>query len=327
MNLTIVVADNAVTKDGVGHGGLDLSTCSIPADVWALQWNGTSGHIEFYSESENTEIDELPSWATAAEAKWQVAKDAEVVEEDGYTGEDDPELDALMAVYPPLTYAYADLVIGKTSSNDFTVQKVSGTWAYNMEVQETTPYKPIGLAVTNVAGNGAAILNKMGFLAEEAAKYGIPIFSSVPQDYPNQEQIVQYNLDHMGQLKYQYENRSYMYTPWNTDKEKLKKDKDINLDRANALEAGFVWEGNTYDADNLSRTNLAGYVAMVDASINLPANFTWRDMDNNNVPITEETIKSFATAMNTFMNQCYVTSWERKAALDAATDIEEIRAV
>lgn len=325
MNLTIVVADNAVTKDGVGHGGLDLSTCGIPADVWALQWDGTSGHIEFYSDSENTEIDELPTWATNVVS----IVDSIVVadDEDEYTGQDDPELDALMAVYPPLTYAYADIVISRTSSNDFTVQKVSGTWAYNMEVQETTPFKPIGLAVTNVAGNGAAILNKMGLLAEEAAKYGIPIFSSVPTDFPNQEQIVQYNLDHMGQLKYDYEDRSYMYTPWDTDKEKIKKDKDINLDRANALDAGFEWEGNRFDADNLSRTNLAGYVAMVDANINLPANFTWRDMDNNDIPITEETIKAFATAMNTFMNDCYVASWERKTALDAATTVEEIRAV
>ena len=184
MNLTIVVADNAVTKDGVGHGDLDLSTCGIPADVWALQWNGTSGHIEFYSDSENTEIDELPSWGTKAAS----LVDSIVVadDEDEYTGQDDPELDALTAVYPPLTCAYADIVISRTSSNDFTVQKVSGTWAYNMEVQETTPFKPIGLAVTNVAGNGAAILNKMGFLAEEAAKYGIPIFSSVPTDFPNQ---------------------------------------------------------------------------------------------------------------------------------------------
>ena len=64
---------------------------------------------------------------------------------------------------------------------------------------------------------------------------------------------------------------------------------------------------------------------MVDANINLPANFTWRDMDNNDVPITEETIKAFATAMNAFMNDCYVASWDRKAQLDAATTIEEIR--
>ena len=75
MNLTIVVADNAVTKDGVGHGGLDLSTCSIPADVWALQWAGTSGEVEYKGQAPNELIDELPSWATAVEAVWQSAQD------------------------------------------------------------------------------------------------------------------------------------------------------------------------------------------------------------------------------------------------------------
>jgi hypothetical protein len=63
MKLTIVVADNAVNKDGVGNGGLDLSSCNIPTNVWALQWDNTSGHIEYTGSTPNDEITELPAWA------------------------------------------------------------------------------------------------------------------------------------------------------------------------------------------------------------------------------------------------------------------------
>ena len=118
-----------------------------------------------------------------------------------------------------------------------------------------------------------------------------------------------------------------MYTEWTVEKEKQKADKDINLDRVATLNAGFTWNGNTFDADDLSRTNLAGYVAMVDANISLPANFTWRDINNNDIVLTDETIKDFATAMNTFVNDTYVASWERKANVQAATTIEAVRAI
>jgi hypothetical protein len=78
MKLTIITADNAVYKDDVSYSGLDLSSCGIPANVWALQWQDTSGWIEDKSSLvDNTPITELPAWATACVAKWDEAKAAE----------------------------------------------------------------------------------------------------------------------------------------------------------------------------------------------------------------------------------------------------------
>ena len=78
MKLTIITADNAVYKDGVSYLGLDLSSCGIPDNVWALQWQDTSGWVEDKSDLvDNLAITELPSWAAACVAKWDEAKAAE----------------------------------------------------------------------------------------------------------------------------------------------------------------------------------------------------------------------------------------------------------
>jgi len=326
MKLIIVTEDNAISKDDVGHGSLDLSSCNIPANVWALQWDNDSGHIEYTGATPNEMITELPVWAIAAEAVWQTAEDAVVPEEEEplETGQDDPALDAIMAQYPTVTQAYAEAVIVKVNSLEFEVKVVSGSYLYSIPVQNTKAFKPIGLACVNLAGSGTAALTKIKQFTDECAKYGIPCFSYLNTPETSAD-IVTFLSNNCGQTEYTYEGNPLMYTEWTLEKEKQKADKDINLDRVASLDAGFTWNGNIFDANNLSRTNLAGYVAMVDANISLPANFTWRDINNNNVVLTNETIKDFATAMNTFVNDVYVTSWNRKDGIQAATTIQGIR--
>ena len=78
MKVTIIIADAAVYKDGVSYSGLDLSSCGIPENVWAVQWQDTSGWIEDKSALvDNQAITELPAWANACLAKWDEAKAAE----------------------------------------------------------------------------------------------------------------------------------------------------------------------------------------------------------------------------------------------------------
>lgn len=74
MKVTVIVPDNAVGKDGLFYPDLDLSGCGIPANVWALQWDGAKGHIEYNTDIDNTEITELPAWVTSALVVWEQAK-------------------------------------------------------------------------------------------------------------------------------------------------------------------------------------------------------------------------------------------------------------
>ena len=71
MKLTIIKEDNMVLVDN--HGlELDLSTITFPENFWALQWNGSSGHIEYNNPMiQNDEITSLPDWANVCVTKWQ----------------------------------------------------------------------------------------------------------------------------------------------------------------------------------------------------------------------------------------------------------------
>ena len=74
MRLTIIPVDGYVSVDNsVKPYKLDLSDCSIPSDIHALQWYENRGWIEFSDNNDpftpkapNLEIYSLPEWAIAA---------------------------------------------------------------------------------------------------------------------------------------------------------------------------------------------------------------------------------------------------------------------
>jgi hypothetical protein len=72
MLLTIIPVDGNVKKDGVGYLELDLSSCAIPSNVRVLQWEETSGWLEFWDQ-QNEDITSLPSWVDCCLAIWTVA--------------------------------------------------------------------------------------------------------------------------------------------------------------------------------------------------------------------------------------------------------------
>jgi len=79
MRLVIMKETNTVGKDNVFCEDLDLSSCGLPDNLWALQWyDNNTGHIEYDSPMiQNDEITELPSWATSCVSVWQAKIDAE----------------------------------------------------------------------------------------------------------------------------------------------------------------------------------------------------------------------------------------------------------
>ena len=74
MRLTIIPVDKAAVNDGISYLDLDLSGAGIPANVHALQWQDTSGIIE-YSDLTQQTITVLPEWAERVLALWQAADD------------------------------------------------------------------------------------------------------------------------------------------------------------------------------------------------------------------------------------------------------------
>jgi len=72
MLLTIIPVDETVKKDGVSYSHLNLSSCGIPSNVRALQWQETKGWVEFW-DKQNEDITSLPSWVDCCLTKWDEA--------------------------------------------------------------------------------------------------------------------------------------------------------------------------------------------------------------------------------------------------------------
>lgn len=86
--LIIIPFDDLVATDQSHISGLDLSSCGIPDNVHALQWNNPvwpdkqnshlnglqygqgTGWIEFRSDAPNLTINELPQWAINCYNVW-----------------------------------------------------------------------------------------------------------------------------------------------------------------------------------------------------------------------------------------------------------------
>jgi hypothetical protein len=71
MNITIIVSDGAVYKDGLCRS--KLSWQGTPNNVRVLQWQDAKGWLEFSDGSVNLEITTLPSWVNNALSAWTTA--------------------------------------------------------------------------------------------------------------------------------------------------------------------------------------------------------------------------------------------------------------
>lgn len=82
MKLVIIPIDSAVYVDGSSYSNIDLSSCNIPENIHALQWNGVKGWLEFledenFNKPDNQLITELPEWANKCKVKWDELKQIE----------------------------------------------------------------------------------------------------------------------------------------------------------------------------------------------------------------------------------------------------------
>lgn len=77
--MRLVIVANGTVRKGNEVYECDLSSCELPENFWALQWEEwepNKGHIEFNSPTiPNQEITSLPSWVDCCLQKWQEIHD------------------------------------------------------------------------------------------------------------------------------------------------------------------------------------------------------------------------------------------------------------
>jgi len=106
---------------------------------------------------------------------------------------------------------------------------------------------------------------------------------------------------------------------------KASKKRQIEAERDAACEQPVTALGRTWDADKRSQELLASAITLAQAGAPLPT--VWRDHDNDNMPVTSiADLLAISGAIAAQVQQAYATSWMRKAAVDAATTIDEVDA-
>lgn len=117
------------------------------------------------------------------------------------------------------------------------------------------------------------------------------------------------------------EEQDFLYLQRAKDRRRIR----INEFRDERIRQGFWYGGYLFDTDDIARSNAASTVAAVAAGMPIPAGFTWRDAENNDVPMTGTQVIQFGISMLAYVNGLYKYSWNQKAYLQSMTSIDEIR--
>lgn len=108
------------------------------------------------------------------------------------------------------------------------------------------------------------------------------------------------------------------------DELKLRWRRLINEWKQVMFDAGVTFNGVVFQSDAEARENINGLVTNINAGMPLPPGFTFRALDNSDIPMDEATVKAFGATMLAHKHGQLLKSWALKAAVDEATTAEEI---
>jgi hypothetical protein len=114
-------------------------------------------------------------------------------------------------------------------------------------------------------------------------------------------------------------------TPEQLDLYRVQYRQRVTMMRDGEASANVTAHSRPWQSDKTSRELVGQALALAQAGAPLPP--VWRDADNNDMAIsTVADLVAIATAMAVQVQVAYATSWARKAAIDAATNLADMEA-
>jgi hypothetical protein len=86
----------------------------------------------------------------------------------------------------------------------------------------------------------------------------------------------------------------------------------------------ITYNNMLFDCDAQAQRNIQAWVTNINAGINPPQGFVWRDYNNVDQPADANFILGLNAAVVARGTQMYQTSWNKKAEVDALTTIEQV---
>ena len=93
------------------------------------------------------------------------------------------------------------------------------------------------------------------------------------------------------------------------------KHREIDSERDRQRTRGVVYNGVLFDSDQISTANIVSWAAAVANSIPVPAGFTWRSLDNRDIPFSAADILGLSSAA-LMRGKALECQWPRMGCLD-----------
>jgi len=313
--ITIIIQDNAVYKDGIAHFNLDLQSCNIPNYVRAFQLQDASGHIEYSNGNINQPITSLPTWVDSCMQLWEAAHQQHLLElaAEQYIPDYMNE-----SFWDEQQYPTGNLSDIAELCNTHNVPGITIEPAYKY-LNNTKDL--VGVAITSVS-KGPTGLQGVHAIVALANQKGIAIFSdrssqwtSGLQEFLTNNNWIIYTDSNAPKNPYQI-----AYRTWTLDLAKIKKKRDITLEVISQINNGYDDSTNVWDIDNKSITNMTSRLSVLSESDSI----TWRSKDNNNIVLSYNEFKTLVTNIVNYINNIYADSWSKKQSVDNAQTIQEL---
>jgi len=315
MKLTIIPIDGNVNKDGYSYLQLDLSSFSIPSNVRVLQWENTSGWLEFW-DKQNEDISELPTWANSCVTLWEAtfAKGQEFKAQNAipqeYLEDRENELKLALNQFPKVNANIVNsLILNNTFNN---LQLIPYVRKHDNAL--------IGIyfdVASDSVEEGSDSIRKYPALKAYTESKGIPLFGS-STIYKFNNIVRNYGFKTLFSL-----GTLYVMSPWNFDLAKLSKKTQINYERDLEINNGVTYNNNVWDADSESVKNMTAKLTVTNDSDSV----VWRTKTNLNITMTGLEFKSLVSAIVNAIDAIYKKSWDRKLLVDNASSENELNAI
>lgn len=124
-----------------------------------------------------------------------------------------------------------------------------------------------------------------------------------------------------------YVDGDFVAPPGTLEFARKKKLAEINTTRTNKLDQPVSFGGYLWSASPVAVLNLTQVMGLINSGETVPAKFTWRTIDNQNVPATAANLIALNKAIFTHTYTVYKQSWNLKDQVLAATTVAEIEAI
>lgn len=102
---------------------------------------------------------------------------------------------------------------------------------------------------------------------------------------------------------------------------------EITAERERRNKLPILFSGYNFDADDEGQRNVQAWVTMINAGVQLPDGFVWRDASNVNHPADANFVKGLGEAITMRGTMLYQQSWALKAQVATLTTLYDIQSL